>query len=409
MKQDRINVKIVPDNRRIKTDARFPLKLRITYKGERKYYATGLDASLEQWETINSPDAKGKSQKMRNQMAGIEEKALGIASKITPFSFVTFERAFFTAPPAVETVEVAYNKYIAELKANEQFGTAKSYQDSCNTLKRFRPGQLRFEDVTKEFLNEFEKWMLGKGRSLSTVGIYLRPLRTIFNIAVENGVVQRDYYPFGRRKYIIPTGRNHKRALSIDQIKQIFQYKTEPGSSMEKAKDFWIFSYLCNGMNMADIARLRWSNLSADSISFQREKTKRTKRENPIGIVVVRNAQINALIEKWGRNSTRDYNGYIFDILDLSDQPEAARLKVQLFIHLVNEWMKAIGEDLGFDLKLTTYVARHSFATILVRNGAPLALAKQTLGHASIATTEKYFAGFDLAAQAEYTKVLVNF
>jgi integrase/recombinase XerD len=162
-------------------------------------------------------------------------------------------------------------------------------------------------------------------------------------------------------------------------------------------------------MNMADIARLRWSNLSVDAISFQREKTKRTKRDNPINIIVVRNAQINALIEKWGRPEAKNFNGYLFDILDPSDQAEIGRLKVELFTHFVNDWMKGLGEELAFDLKLTTYVARHSFATILVRSGAPLALAKQTLGHASITTTEKYFAGFELAVQAEYTKALVNF
>jgi integrase/recombinase XerD len=71
--------------------------------------------------------------------------------------------------------------------------------------------------------------------------------------------------------------------------------------------------------------------------------------------------------------------------------------------------MKKVGEELNFDLVLTTYVARHSFATILVRSGAPLALASQTLGHSNILTTQKYFAGFDLAAQAEYTKALMAF
>jgi integrase/recombinase XerD len=71
--------------------------------------------------------------------------------------------------------------------------------------------------------------------------------------------------------------------------------------------------------------------------------------------------------------------------------------------------MKRMGEELGFKTSLTTYVARHSFATILVRSGAPLAFASQSLGHTSILTTQKYFAGFELAAQAEYTKALIDF
>jgi integrase len=191
------------------------------------------------------------------------------------------------------------------------------------------------EDITKEFLNDFEKWMIEKGRSISTVGIYLRTLRTIFNNAIAQGLVRPELYPFGRRKYVIPTGRNMKRALNIEQIKKIFQYPTEPGSSLEKAKDFWMFSYLCNGMNIADITRLRWSNVSPETISFQREKTKRTKRDNPITITVVRNAQINGLIEKWGRPETKPFNEYLFDILDIGDQGEPARLNVQLFSIIV--------------------------------------------------------------------------
>lgn len=409
MKQATVHVKIVPDIRRIKTASKYPLKLRLTYKGARKYYATGLDVSDAQWEIINSPEVKGKFQKIRIEMAEIEKKALECVARVVPFSFSIFEREFFRAAPCEQTLEVAYDNYIAELCANEQFGSANSYRNSKSALKHFRPGKVRLEDVTKEFLNDFEKWMIEKGRSISTVGIYLRTLRTIFNNAIAQGVVRPELYPFGRRKYVIPTGRNMKRSLNIDQIRQIFQYKAEPGSSLEKAKDFWMFSYLCNGMNIADIARLRWSIVSAETINFQREKTKRTRRDNPITITVIRNAQINGLMEKWGRVDTKSYNGYIFDILDITDQGEPARLKVQLFIHFVNDWMKGLGKELGFDLNLTTYVARHSFATILVRSGAPLALAKQTLGHASIATTEKYFAGFDLAAQAVYTRALTNF
>ena len=71
--------------------------------------------------------------------------------------------------------------------------------------------------------------------------------------------------------------------------------------------------------------------------------------------------------------------------------------------------MKRIGKELGLEIPLTTYVARHSFATILVRSGAPLALASQTLGHSNILTTQRYFAGFDLTTQAQYTQALTNF
>jgi hypothetical protein len=97
MKQDKVNVKTVPDIRRIKTASKFPLKLRITYKGERKYYPTGLDASPEQWDAINSVEVKGKFQKMRIEMAEIERRAMDCVASIVPFSFLRFEWEFFRA------------------------------------------------------------------------------------------------------------------------------------------------------------------------------------------------------------------------------------------------------------------------------------------------------------------------
>ncbi|RFM30087.1 tyrosine-type recombinase/integrase [Deminuibacter soli] len=138
------------------------------------------------------------------------------------------------------------------------------------------------------------------------------------------------------------------------------------------------------------------------------EKTKRQTKANPIIITVPRNAHIDRIIQKWGtRRGTLD--DYIFDVVQKGDSYELMRAKIKQFTHVTNDWTKRIGQDLKFEMKLTTYVARHSFATILVQSGAPMKLASISLGHQSLTTTEKYFAGFDLGVQAEYAKALVNF
>ena len=408
MKHDRVTIAIVPDIRRVKGGEHYPLKLRITYKGVRKYYGTGYDVSMNDWDVINSPDAKAGLRKIKNALATIEIDAQKCCNEIIPFSFEKFEYEFFNKKIAYENIKAAFDTYIIQLKQNEQHGTAKAYQDSINSLSKFKPN-LKFVDITKEFLDNFEKWMVDRNKSLTTVGIYLRPLRAIMNLAKENGTIKPEAYPFGKRRYVIPTGRNIKKALNINEIKQIFNYPAEPGSGLEKAKDFWTFSYLCNGINMADIARLRWKSINPETIVFEREKTKRTRREAPVKIIALRNRHINAILEKWGSKEIRNSNTLVFDIINELDNGDKARKKVLQFIHVTNDWMKPLGQKLGFNVKLTTYVARHSFATILVRNGAPLELANQTLGHSSILTTQKYFAGFDLSAQAEYTKALTDF
>jgi site-specific recombinase XerD len=407
MKQERVNLKIVTDIRRSKSDERFPLKLRITYKGERRYYATGYDASDIEWNVINSPDAKGNLRKIKNAIAEIENNAQKCCQEIIPFSFRKFENDFFDRQIEFQNVESAFNAYINRLNNNNQAGTVDAYKTALIALKRFK-GNLKFDDVTPEFLQSFENWMIGRGRSITTVGFYLRSLRAIMNIAKEKQIIKPQSYPFGRRKYTIPTGRNIKKALGIQQIKQVFDYQTNLGTGADKARDFWVLSYLCNGINMMDLVQLQWKDVNISSINFIREKTKRVNKANPVTITVPRNAYIDKIITKWAIKSFES-NDYIFDIIAKNDFADVIRNKAKQFTRVTNKWMKRIGEDLGFDFKLTTYVARHSFATILVRSGAPMKLASQSLGHLNLSTTERYFAGFDLEAQAEFNKSLINF
>ncbi|NIG52514.1 site-specific integrase [Chitinophaga sp. Cy-1792] len=407
MKQDKVNVKVVPDTRRSKTGERFPLKLRITYKGIRKYYATGFDATPEEWEQLNSTEAKGNLRRIRQELGIIEKDAARCCEGIVPFSFSQFESSFFEERIYTESVETLYNNYISELQSKDQHGTADSYTTSINCLKKYRRSP-QLGHITKEYLEGFESWMISRGRSITTVGIYLRPLRTIMNIARENGLIKPETYPFGKRKYIIPTGKNIKKALTKAQLKQIFEYPTDPGSGMEKAKDFWIFSYLCNGINVMDIALLKHKNAHPSYITFLREKTKRTTKGSPVNIVATRNTYIDGIIAKWGQAYTHP-EGYIFNIAEIGDDSVTIRKKVKQFTKNTNKWMKKMGEELGFEMPVTTYVARHSYATILVQSGAPLKLASTNLGHQSLMTTERYFAGFEMGVQAEYARKLVEF
>ncbi len=361
----------------------------------------------KEWKIINSADAKGSLRKIKNKILTIENDAQDCCEKIIPFSFKYFEHEFFDQRTRFASLKSTYESYILELKGNNQHGTAVGYETAMHSLFKFKP-DLQFDELTKEFLEKFELWMLERGKSITTVSIYVRTLRAIMNLAKSNGIKFPDY-PFGRRKYLIPATRNIKKALNIDQIKQLFNYPTVEYSGLDKAKDFWILSYLCNGINMSDIARLRWCNLSPETIVFEREKTRRTKRDAPVKIIALRNDRINVIIKKWGNKYYGNSNALVFSIIDDGDDPERARKKIQQFIHVTNDWMKRLGKDLEFGVTLTTYVARHSFATILLRGGAPLALASQTLGHTNIATTQKYFAGFELKVQAEYTKALMDF
>ncbi len=407
MRTEKVSLKMILDTRRKKTSDEFPIKLRITYNRRRKYYGVGYDATPREWEMITGNTAKGKLRKLRHTLNDIEKNAQETSDSIHPFSFSQFENEFFEDKMTFQTLESAYLFYMEKLKANNQFGTADSYKAALTSLQRFKP-HLKLEQVDVKFLQAYEKWMLCRGKSITTVGIYLRTLRAILNLAKEEGIIRPEAYPFGKRKYIIPTGKNVKRALNIEQVAKLFNYPAEPGSACEKARDFWIFSYLCNGINMKDIAFLKWKNVDTETITFERAKTANTKRSDPPKIMALRNKKIDEIINKWG-NPYKSKDSFLFHIIRDGDSLEIAEKRVAQFIKDTNKWLKQIGKELNFDLKLTTYVARHSFATILVRGGAPLEMASQALGHSNLSTTQKYFAGFDLDKQAEFTKALTDF
>jgi len=251
--------------------------------------------------------------------------------------------------------------------------------------------------------------MLAKGKSLTTVGVYLRNLRTLFNQAISNNIVKESKYPFGKTKYQIPSGVNVKKALEKNDIIKIFKYEAEDMSYEALAKDIWIFSYLCSGINICDILRLKDENLDETRIIFIRKKTSGSSRRNHLKPVLVRrNPAINAIIKKW-RTLPSNSGPHIFPILNGVEDQEKEYLIIKQFTKLVNKHMNKIAKEVGIDKKVTTYTARHSFATILKRAGAPIEYISESLGHSNLKVTENYLDSFDDDTIDKYSKELTNF
>ena len=248
--------------------------------------------------------------------------------------------------------------------------------------------------------------MLNAGRSATTVGIYLRSFRTIFNNAISEGLVSKEMYPFGTKKYEIPTANNTKKSLTLKEIGMIYNYKTKPNTPLELSRDIWLFMYLCNGINVKDLCLLKYENIKGEFLEFNRAKTVRTKRKvEPIRVPLCDDAK--RIILKYG--NPIDKNNYIFKVLAPGLTPQIERKLIKLFNSNVNDQMKNIATDLGIDGKLTTYVARHSFSTILQRSGATTEYISNALGHSNVITTQNYLAGFEDDSKIEISKALTAF
>lgn len=295
---------------------------------------------------------------------------------------------------------------VRSLLTEGRAGTAESYQCSRSSLKAFSPNAT-FADITPDFLRKYEKWMLGNEKSVTTIGIYLRNLRALINSAISDGMLLKELYPFGKKKYEIPTSNNIKKALNLKDISNIYHYKPLPGSTAEKVKDFWVFLYLCNGINVKDFCLLKYKDLHDDVIEFQRAKTARTKRKmEPIRVTIL--DEMKHIINKWG-NQPREKNNYVFPVLTNGLTPEHEREIIKLMTKLINKHMRYITQTLKINSTVTTYVARHSYATVMKRSGASTEFIGEALGHSNVRTTQAYLSSFEDKHKKEMAKALTNF
>ena len=108
-------------------------------------------------------------------------------------------------------------------------------------------------------------------------------------------------YPFGKRKYTIPSGLNIKKALILEEIGMIYHYPLPENSITQMCRDYWIFLYLCNGMNVKDFCLLKYENIENDFIIFHRAKTAHSRRSNPEPIRVSLKDEARRIIDKWGQ------------------------------------------------------------------------------------------------------------
>lgn len=398
---------------RLKKSGKFATKLEIYYSGKKKRYTTPVQCTEAEWKKINASHLKDNNlRESKNIISEILCKANDIISTLQKdFSFERFELLYLgNKAKAVKDRQNVYDAFrtrISMLHEEQRIGTARSYTTTMHSLMKYK-AKLCFNDITVEFLRGYERYMLHSNKSLTTIGIHLRTLRAIVNEAIVNKIIPADMYPFGlerKKKYEIPTSRNIKKALDIKSLRAIIDY--EPTSENEaKAKDFWLFSFYCNGLNMKDIFKLKYCDIQGDFLYVNRQKTMRTKKEaEQIEIYITK--PIAAIINRWG-NSDKSPTEYVFDIYKKDADTEQNYDLGNLFIHVINRHMVNIGKKLNLNIKLTTYVARHSWATLLMREGVPVSYISKGLGHSSLATTERYFGSFMQNQKIEAAELLLE-
>lgn len=403
--KDGVSVLTTQDTRRKKQSGLYPVKIQVVYNRIQRYYNTGKELSTEEWATLStskSPKLMAIRSDVKNSFEKVENTVRSLLEEGN-FSFDNLNIRL--GKSAGDTLNTAYKNKINSLNESGAVGNAGVYSCSFRHLETYAGEKIAFDMITADWLKKYEKAMLAEGKSYTTISMYLRSMRAIFNEVKSVGIIKEAQYPFGKGKYEIPVGKGRKMALSLQQIKQIVTY-TDGAEATEHYRDLWFFSYLCNGINVNDLIRLRYSNIDGDELHFYRSKTLHTSREKK-EIEALITPEMRRIIDRWG-NPDKSPNNYIFPFLDGYNTPIEQKKRTQDVTRRINKRLKMIGDKLGIS-GISTYTARHSYASVLKRSGANIAYISESLGHSDLKTTENYLASFEKEERVKNAAFLTNF
>lgn len=375
------------------TNGEHPLMLRITKERKSKYQGLGISIHPDFWDFEKS-QPKRNCPNREAILRLITEKTKEYQEQLLEMKI---ENKDFTAKSLIEkvdkpikrkTVDELFQERIQELKTTNRLGYAESHEYVYKSLLKFNGHlDIYFSEIDVTWLKKYEAWLRGIGNKENTIGIRFRTLRAVYNIALEQKLVKPEYYPFINYKVSKLHQVTAKRALTKDDVMNIIDYKAKAGrySYAKLAIDIFTFSYFMGGINFRDIAYLTVANIMDNRLVYTRRKTKQL-------IKLPISSKAMEVIVKYKSDKTP----YLFPILTNELQTESEqRDRIRQTMKSVNKHLKDIGEELNLPIDLTTYVARHSFATVLKRSGVNTSIICEAMGHSSEKVTQIYLDSFD--------------
>lgn len=414
---NKIQTSIYQDIRRLKKDGTYPVKLRLYDPAlkKTKLYPLGLSYTKEEFDRIwNTTRPKGTFKDERMLLQDIEGRAAKIVGAMNFLDLKTFERKFNRRSGAGSDVFYHFSEKIEQCIKDQGIGNAENYENAVKSFKEYikegrggNPKKLLFAQVNEEWLVEYEKFMVSNGRSLTTVGIYTRALRTVFHRAIDEGEVDKELLPFGRNKYVVPASRKKKSALKGSELSLLFNARPENGHQ-KKARDFFFLSYTLSGMNLSDIAKLRWKDVEGEYLRFVRAKTAKSTRGDQMEVSIPISSYARTMFDLYG-TTNHNPSSLIFRIHVDGESIKENRRRQKNFGRYINQHIGILAKSLGIDRKVSYQMARHSFATTAIRKGLAMEFVSEALGHKDLKTTQDYFQGFEDETKKEIAEKLLNF
>lgn len=280
-----------------------------------------------------------------------------------------------------------FDEIIGEYLKSGRIGNARAYDETKNALVRFAGKNVPLKTVDPQFLEKFEVFLRENNNTDGGIAFKMREFRALFNKAINRNLISQDVYPFKFYKISKLKPLNNKRALSEGELKRIKDVDLSDRPDLIDAYNYFIFSFYVRGINFVDMTKLKWSDIQEGRIHYVRSKTK-----GQFNIQIMEPAQ--AILDFYKKQNRP--SDYVFPILLKDDlTPVQIAYRKKKVLQRCNSRLKEIAALAGVKTNLTSYVARHTFATTLKRKGASTDAISELMGHSNVQVTMTYLKEFD--------------
>ncbi len=370
--------------------------LRFTHDRNTKLVALGLSVEPHYWNkdaemlTSDCPERAILQSKIDSALAVYRKKINRLEALDVPVNFDTLFEP--TTRKAGITIEDGFNAEIERLESLGKINSATKHKYALQVLDGYKSVKTALEAIDLDYLKGLELYLRQRGNKDNSIATRFAIFKAIYNKAVKEGKVTVKQNPFTLFQVGSLWAKTRKRAIDKDDIQRLIDLEIADGHTTEYrrlARDLFLFSYFTAGMNFGDIARLRYKDIVKGRVNYSRHKTQKL-----LSFQLVPNAL--QIIEKYSR-ANHAQEDYIFPILDRSEHKTAQQIfnRLHKVLRKVNRELKTLGEQIGLEMPLTTYVARHTYATVLKRSGVSVALISESLGHSDLSTTQIYLDSFE--------------
>lgn len=307
-----------------------------------------------------------------------------------------------TNKDSLKVVDLFDNYFID--KSNLAVRTIDKMKQSKNSIVGDNKDMTILE-IDKDFLENFQKTRLKLGNSDNYISGICRDLRAVINYFTKTKkIIPLNYkYPFGADGFKICNSFPKKEVLKEEDIKRFLNYNDYGNKQEEYSRDTWELLYLFNGINYADLLRLRWDQRKENCFNFYRKKTENTRKNHRQKIVVPITERIQNLLNKVGDKESQFVLGKLVN--DYTDQ--YFENKLHKYQGKINKNLRAISKKLDLPIEMTLSKARDCYATTLNRNNIPISRISEMLGHSTTSVTEHYLSSMDIDKLFEVNSVLV--